>query len=50
MGTFRTPVEIANLAGGRFDRLEALVDTGATYTSWPRDRLEHLGVHTPEEQ
>ncbi len=49
MGTFRTLVEIANLTGGPFDRLEALVDTGTTYTSWPRDRLDRLGVR-PEER
>lgn len=49
MGSFRVPAEIANLGGGRFDRLQALVDTGATYTSWPRDRLAQLGIE-PEEQ
>ena len=40
MGTFRIPVEVANLAGGPFDLLDALVNTGATYTTWPSDRLE----------
>ena len=49
MGTFRVPVEIANLAGGRFDRLEALVDTGASHTCWPSDRLKQLGI-VPEEE
>jgi clan AA aspartic protease len=49
MGTFRLPIEIGNLSGGRFDRLEALVDTGASHTSWPSDRLRELGVE-PQEQ
>jgi predicted aspartyl protease len=49
MGTFRVPVQIGSLAGGRLDRLEALVDTGATYTVWPSDRLKSLGVE-PEER
>lgn len=49
MGTFRIPVALANLAGGPFDQLDALVDTGATYTTWPRDRLERLGL-SPEEE
>jgi predicted aspartyl protease len=49
MGTFRVPIEIGNLARGPFDRLEALVDTGARHTSWPRDRLERMGV-LPEEE
>ena len=49
VGSFRVPIEIARMDGGRFDRLDALVDTGATYTTWPRDRLKALGVQ-PEEQ
>ncbi len=49
MGTFRIPIEVATLSGNQFDRLEALVDTGATYTSWPGDRLEQLGVRPEEE-
>jgi clan AA aspartic protease len=44
MGTFRVPIWIAALGADRFERLEALVDTGATYTSAPRDVLERLGV------
>lgn len=35
-------------AGERFEPIEALVDTGATYTWIPRDVLEGLGV-VPEE-
>lgn len=48
MGTFRIPIEIASLAGSRFDRLEAWADTGALYTVWPADRLEQLGVEPDE--
>jgi clan AA aspartic protease len=40
---------VASLAGGPFERLEALVDTGATYTWVPKDVLERLGAE-PEEQ
>jgi len=48
MGNFRVPVEIAAPDEHRFERLDALVDTGATYSWVPRDLLEQLGV-TPEE-
>lgn len=48
MGTFRVPIEIASLDGNRYERFEALVDTGASHTCVPRDRLERLGVQ-PEE-
>ena len=44
MGTFRVAIEIANMAGGRFERVEALVDTGATHTLLPQDVLDRLGV------
>lgn len=49
MGTFRVPIEIAGLAGDRFEQLDALVDTGATYTFVPQDVLERLGVQAEEE-
>jgi predicted aspartyl protease len=48
MGTFRVPIEIANLTGDRYERLEAWADTGAFYTVWPKDRLEKLGVQPDE--
>ena len=44
MGTFRVGIEISNMAGGGFERVEALVDTGATYTLLPQEVLERLGV------
>lgn len=49
MGSFRVAVEVANVSGGRFERMEALVDTGATYTWAPRDLLDRLGAHPEEE-
>ncbi len=44
MGTFRVTAEIGNPQGERYEALEALVDTGATYTWVPRSILERLGV------
>ena len=44
MGTFRHPVEVGDPVGERFERIEALVDTGATYTVVPASLLERLGV------
>jgi clan AA aspartic protease len=44
MGNFRVTLEVGHLAGGPFRMVEALVDTGATYTWVPRDVLEPLGV------
>lgn len=49
MGHFRTTVQVGNPAGERFVSIEALVDTGATYTWIPRDVLERLGVVPDEE-
>lgn len=49
MGSFHVAIDIGNLAGGSLARLDALVDTGATYTSVPRDRLEALGVRSDEQ-
>lgn len=44
MGTFRVSIEIGDPAGQRYEFLEALVDTGATYTTVPASLLERLGV------
>ncbi len=49
MGHFRVAVQVGHRTGGRFEPIEALVDTGATYTWIPRDVLEDLGV-VPEEE
>ena len=50
MGSFRVQIEIGNPAGGSLDTLEALVDTGATYTWVPKDVLERLGIRPEEER
>jgi len=44
MGTFRVSIEIGDPAGQRYESVEALVDTGATYTTVPVPLLERLGV------
>ena len=44
MGTFRVEVQIGDPEGRRYERVEAVVDTAATYTSLPRPLLEALGV------
>src|SRR5438876_10342764 len=49
VGHFRVTVQIGNRTGERFEPIEALVDTGATYTWVPREVLTALGV-TPEEE
>jgi len=49
MGHFRVPIQVGRGGSERFALLDALVDTGATYTWVPRDVLEGLGV-VPEEE
>ncbi|MFQ5880385.1 MAG: aspartyl protease family protein, partial [Dehalococcoidia bacterium] len=44
MGTFRVTIEVGDPQGERFEAVEALVDTGATYSVAPRSLLERLGV------
>ena len=44
MGTFRVQMEIGDPDGERFQTVEALVDTGATYTSAPASLLRQLGI------
>jgi len=43
-GAFRVTIEIGDPRGERFESLEALVDTGATYMWIPRSVLERLGA------
>ncbi len=50
MGNFNVPLQVASLAGQEFVEVEALVDTGATYTSLPRDLLIGLGVDQEEDR
>ncbi len=44
MGTFRHSIELGAGPNGPFETVEALVDTGATYTTVPASVLERLGV------
>ena len=44
MGSFQITVEIGDQGGRRFQELEALVDSGATFTKVPRSVLEALGI------
>src|SRR3989304_1169731 len=43
MGTFRAAIEIGAPQGERYEALDALVDTGSSYTWAPRDLLAKLG-------
>ena len=48
MGIFVVPIAVSDDSGSRFESVEAMVDTGASYTWIPRPTLEALG-HTPED-
>lgn len=48
MGTFRVAIEIGDPQGQRWERIEALVDTGASYTAVPASLLRRLGVEPQE--
>jgi aspartyl protease family protein len=50
MSTFSQRIEIGDFDARRFEAIEALVDTGATYTSMPRDILSELAVTPTEER
>jgi len=50
MGTFFQAIEIAASPNSSFESLQALVDTGATYTYIPRPVLERLGITPLERQ
>lgn len=44
MGNFFTNIEVGDSDRSRFEPVEALVDTGATYTQLPASVLRSLGV------
>lgn len=44
VGTFRVTIQVGDPAGRRYEPLEALADTGATYTVVPASLLGRLGV------
>ena len=50
MGTFTAEIEVGDPAGSRFETVDALVDTGATYTMLPASLLRHLGVTPVDSQ
>jgi len=49
VGSFRVAVEIGDSQGERWETVEALVDTGASYTVVPASLLGRLGV-LPQER
>ncbi len=49
MGVFRYPLEIGDPEGNTFERIDALVDTGASFTVAPASVLRRLGV-APQER
>jgi predicted aspartyl protease len=44
MATFPVPLQIGDLAGRRFEEVEAIVDAGSTFTAAPRELLDRLGI------
>ncbi|MGH2373349.1 MAG: retroviral-like aspartic protease family protein [bacterium] len=44
MGTFYYPIRVGRLDGSAFETIEALVDTGATWTWIPRPLLDRLDI------
>ena len=44
MGTFDVPIQVADLDGQHFEEMEALVDTGATFTVVPQSVLRNLQI------
>jgi len=48
MSTFTVSVEVGDVLGLSFERVEALVDTGASYARVPRPLLQRLGI-VPQE-
>ena len=48
MGTFQVEVEIGDPQGEQWERMNALVDTGASYMVVPRSTLARLGINAEE--
>ncbi len=44
MGTFSCPIEVIAADGSRSETVDALVDTGSTYTCLPVTLLRELGI------
>ena len=48
MGTFSVPIEVGDILGARFVGVDAVVDTGSTYTCLPGSVLSGLGIAVSE--
>jgi clan AA aspartic protease len=48
MGTFHVTIEIGDPVGQRFESVDALVDTGATYSVIPAAMLRSLAIESIE--
>ena len=44
MGTFSYPIEVISADGSRSETVDALVDTGSTFTCLPTSLLHELGI------
>ena len=44
MSTFHVSLQIGSPATRQFEEVDALVDTGSTYSAAPRDLLDRLGI------
>ena len=45
MGTFSVQIQVGNPSGQRFETIDAMVDSGATYTVLPASLLELSLIH-----
>lgn len=50
MSTSSVRIQIGDANGSRFEEVEAVVDTGATFTAAPQELLERLGVRRDRRQ
>jgi len=48
MGTFYVAIQVADRFRERYVNVDAMVDTGSTYTSLPESLLEELGIEREE--
>ena len=48
MGTFYVTIQVADRFRERYVNVDAMVDTGSTYTSLPETLLEELGIEREE--
>ena len=48
MGTFYITIQVADRFRERYAYIDALVDTGASYTSLPENLLDELGIEREE--